>query len=281
MGHLSSKVVAITGAGAGIGRAVAELFAKESATLVLNDLGCDADGKGKAPSIIADFGQSLRLRGAELRTHCEDISTQQGAESFIRLAVVEFGRIDVLINCAGIRREQALLNMRDKDLVAVLDVQVVGTFRCTQAAAIAMRQQGGGRIVNTTSSNALSGSFGQSANSAAASAIVGFTRSCAAELMRHNIFVNAVAPLARTRQTEELPLFQKVTTMTVDHVARAYLYLASGESRDVTGEVLSVVGDRAAFLRQSESEAVYAQSTDGLLSLAEFEQLSKLPNRTA
>jgi NAD(P)-dependent dehydrogenase (short-subunit alcohol dehydrogenase family) len=270
MGLLASKVVAITGAGAGIGRAVARLFASEGATLVLNDYGTDVDGKGHTPAVVEALGAELRATGAPITLHREDISTQGGAESLLRAALEEHSRLDVLVNCAGIVREQAVYNLRDRDFVAVLDVQVLGAFRCMQAAAIAMRTQGGGRIIHTTSTTALSGNFGQCVNSTAAAAIIGMTRAAAAELLRHRIYVNAVAPLAKTRQTEHLPLFQKGSGMTPEHAARAYLFLASDESKELSGEVLHVAGSRVTTLRVTESEPVYAQNADGLLSLDEL-----------
>jgi NAD(P)-dependent dehydrogenase (short-subunit alcohol dehydrogenase family) len=281
MGLLASKVVAITGAGAGIGRAVARLFAEEGARLVLNDLGTDVDGKGHAPDVVKSVANELLAKGAKVCSHAEDISTQAGAESLLRTALEEYSRIDVLINCAGIMREQALYNLRDKDLVSVLDVQVIGAFRCMQAAAVAMRSQGGGRIINTTSTTALSGNFGQVANSAAASAVIGLTRAAAAELFRHRIYVNAVAPLAKTRQTEHLPLFQKSTTLTPEHVARAYLYLASDVSADLSGEVLMIAGDRITTLRVCEGDATYAESPNGLLTLDELRQAHQKPTNPA
>lgn len=273
MGILETKVVAITGAGAGIGRAVARLFAREGARVVLSDLGTDIDGKGRQPAVIEGLCEELRQAGHDVRSHAEDISTQAGAEGLIRTAIEQFSRIDVLVNCAGILREHAVLNLRDKDLVSVLDVQVIGTFRCLQSAAIAMRAQGGGRIINTTSPSALSGNYGQCANSAAAAAVIGLTRSAAAELVRHRIFVNAIAPLAKTRQTEHLPLFQKATTLSPEHVAQAYAYLASDKSGEKSGEIIQVAGDRASVLRTHESDPVHAENSSGMLQLDDFSKL--------
>lgn len=273
MGILSDKVVAITGAGSGIGRAVARLFAREGARLVLSDLGTDIDGKGQKPAVVEGLCEELRQAGSDVRAHTEDVTTQGGAEGLIRTAIEQYSRLDVLVNCAGILREHAFLNLRDKDLVSVLDVQVVGTFRCLQAAAIAMRAHGGGRIINTTSQSALSGNYGQCANSAAAAAVIGLTRSAAAELIRHRIFVNAVAPLAKTRQTEHLPLFQKATTLTPEHVAQAYLYLASDRSGEASGHILQIAGDRVTTLRSAESEPVYAEHPTGMLQMDDFQPL--------
>ncbi|MGC4066901.1 MAG: SDR family NAD(P)-dependent oxidoreductase [Polyangiaceae bacterium] len=275
MGLLASKVVAITGAGAGIGRAVARLFASEGASLVLNDYGTDVDGKGHTPAVVEAVGAELRAGGARVTLNSEDISTQSGAEGLLRAAFEEYSRIDVLVNCAGIVREQAVYNLRDRDFVSVLDVQVLGAFRCMQAAAVAMRTQGGGRIIHTTSPTALSGNFGQCVNSAAASAIIGMTRASAAELLRHRIYVNAIAPLAKTRQTEHLPLFQKSNGLTPEHAARAYLFLASEESKELSGEILQIAGSRVTTLRVTESEPIYAQSDDGLLSMQELARAPK------
>lgn len=263
MALLSNKMVVITGAGNGIGRAVAELFATQEATLLLNDIGADLKGKDSDPTIATNLAEALRSKGCDALAQHEDISTQAGVENLMAFALKQHGRIDVLVNCAGILRERALLNSSVQDLATVLNVHVIGTFRLMQAAAIVMRDRNGGRIINTTSNHALSGNTGQSANSAASAAIVGLTRTAAVELVRHGIFVNAVAPLAKTRQTEHLPLFQKIQGLSPEHVAPAYLFLASDLSADLNGEIVTIAGSKLSRLVIRESDGEYSENDDG------------------
>ena len=146
-----------------------------------------------------------------------------------------------------------------------------------QAAAVVMRRQGRGRIVNTTSAAGLLGNFGQSNASAAAAGVYGLTRSAAIELQRHGIMVNAVAPLAKTRQTEELPMFQKTSALSPEHVAPVYLFLASDLASEVTGQVLTVAGSRIAVYRLLESSGRFKEDGDGLWTAEEIaEQFSEL-----
>jgi NAD(P)-dependent dehydrogenase (short-subunit alcohol dehydrogenase family) len=158
-------------------------------------------------------------------------------------------------------------------------VQLTGTLNCLKAAAAAMRSnRQGGRIVNTTSAAGLLGSFGQCASAAAAAGVYGLTRSAAMELQRHGIMVNAVAPLARTRQTDELPMFQKGNTLTADHVAPAYLFLASSLSGDMTGQVLSVAGGRVSVYRMTESHSRFKEADAGIWTAEEIaKEFSELP----
>lgn len=270
MSVLDEKVAVIAGAGGGIGRAVARLFARAGAKLVVNDLGTDIAGQSRDPSVVAELAEELIGLGASVVADASDIASDQGVASVMNLAKTRFGRLDVLVNCAGILREHALLNMRCEDLAAVLDVHVLGTFRLMKAAAALMREGGGGRIVNTTSQSALQGNTGQSSNSAASAAVVGLTRSAAVELQRYRIYVNAVAPLAKTRQTEALPLFQKATGLAPEHVAAAYLFLASDAAGTTSGEVLTIAGSRLSALRVGEQNAAFVETGPCGLGEREF-----------
>ena len=166
-----------------------------------------------------------------------------GARGIIAGAVKAFGRLDILVNNAGILRDKSLLKMEEAMWDAVIAVHLKGTFLCTQAAAKQMvAQGGGGRIVNTTSVSGMVGNFGQTNYSAAKAGIYGITRTAAIELQKHRITVNAIAPVAKTRLTEDLPMFQGMDTLTPDHVAPAALFLASDLCADKTGHVLAVAG---------------------------------------
>ena len=246
---LEGQVVIITGAGNGIGASVARLFAQHGANIVANDLGTGRDGVGCDPSVIAGIVEELRALGCSAIASNDDVSSRSGAENLTRLALDAFGKFDVLVNCAGIQRDRSLLNIDSGTWRAVLDAHLGSTFNCLQAAAVVMRTQGRGRIVNTTSAAGLLGNFGQGNASAAAAGIYGLTRTAAIELQRHGILVNAVAPIAKTRQTEDLPMFQKTSALSPEHVAPVYLFLASQLASEVTGQVLTVAGSRIAVYR--------------------------------
>lgn len=264
---LSQQVVTITGAANGIGRAVSSLFAAHGAALVLSDNGSNLAGTQADNTIVSAWAEELRQRGASVLEHSADLSTAAGVSSLMELVRRGHGRIDVLVNCAGIVRDRALLNLLDDDLESVLDLHVIGTLRLIRAAAGMMRDAGGGRIINTTSQQAFSGATGQCANSIAAAGIIGLTRSAAAELLRHRIYVNAIAPLARTRQTEHLPLFKKAKGMTPEHVASAYLFLATALAKELSGETLTISGSKLSRLVINEAPGAFCESTDGLFDV--------------
>ncbi len=270
MGLLEGRVAVVTGAANGIGAAVARLFVQHGASLVANDLGTSRDGIGSDASTIASVVDELSASGASVIGSSDDVSSRSGAETLIRAALDAFGKLDVLVNCAGIQRDRALLNMDDETWRAVLDAQLGSTFNCTQAAAVFMRTQGRGHIINTTGAAGLLGNFGQSNLSAASAGVYGLTRTAAIELQRHGITVNAVAPIAKTRQTEDLPMLQKTSALTPEHVAPVYLFLASDLANDVTGQVLTVAGSRIAVYRVVESSGRFKESDNGVWTAEEI-----------
>ncbi|MFO0756150.1 MAG: SDR family NAD(P)-dependent oxidoreductase [Byssovorax sp.] len=244
MGLLDGKVAVVTGAGGGIGRAEALLFAREGAKVVVNDLGGARDGTGSSDSMASKVVAEIEAAGGQAIASFDSVATPEGAQKIIGAAVSAFGRIDVLVNNAGILRDKSLLKMDEAMWDVVVDVHMKGTFLCTQAAAKQMvAQGGGGRIVNTTSVSGMMGNFGQSNYAAAKAGIYGFTRTAAIELQKHRITVNALAPIAKTRLTEDLPMFQTVTdSLTPDHIAPGALFLGSDLCGDKTGQVLAVAG---------------------------------------
>ena len=242
---LTNKVVIITGAGGGLGRAHALLFAKEGAKLVVNDVGGTRDGAGADASAAEKVAQEIKAAGGEAIAHGESIATAAGAEGLIARAVEAFGRVDVLVNNAGILRDKTFLKMDEAMWDAVIAVHLKGTFLCSQAAAKQMVAQGeGGRIVNTTSVSGMLGNFGQANYAAAKAGIYGLTRTMSIELQKHRITVNALAPIAKTRMTEDLPMFQGISSMTPEHVSPAALFLASDLCGERTGYVLAAAGSR-------------------------------------
>lgn len=243
MGALDGRVAIITGAGGGIGRAEALLFAKEGAKVVVNDAGVARDGSASGQPLAQAVVDEIRAAGGTAVVSTDRVETEASAAAIVKTAVDAFGRLDVLVNNAGILRDRTLLKLDLEAFRAVIDVHLVGTFLCSQAAARQLVMQGeGGRIVNTTSVSGLLGNFGQANYAAAKAGVYGLTRTLAIELQKHKIFVNALAPIAKTRMTEDLPMFQTTRSLTPEHVAPAALFLASELSAQRTGFVLAVAG---------------------------------------
>jgi NAD(P)-dependent dehydrogenase (short-subunit alcohol dehydrogenase family) len=266
MALLQGKVAIVTGAGGGIGRATALALAKEGASVVVNDHGGARDGSGQGQAAADAVVAEIRAAGGKAEPSYESVSDEAGAERLVQSAATHFGRLDVLINNAGILRDKTLLKLALADWQAVLDVHLTGSFLCLRAAAAKLKEQGqGGSIINTTSVSGLLGNFGQANYSAAKAGIYGLTRTASIELQRYAIRVNAVAPLAKTRLTAELPLFEKIgDSLSPEHVAPVHLYLASDLSRDVTGVTLSVAGARISQFKLIESAGRHKDEEPGI-----------------
>ena len=273
MGLLDGKSAIITGAGNGIGRATALLFAREGAKVVVNDVGGSRAGEGGAATPADDVVAEIRAAGGTAVANYESVASLEGAHAIVESAVREFGRLDVLVNNAGILRDKTLLKLELPQWDAVIDVHLKGTFLCTQAAALVMKTQGSGRIVNTTSVSGLLGNFGQANYSAAKAGIYGLTRTASIELQRYGISVNAVAPVAKTRMTEDLPMFAKIEgTLSAEHIAPAHLFLGSDLCGERTGIVLSVAGARMSIYKVVESAGQFKESDGGVWTAEEIEQ---------
>lgn len=259
MGILDGRVAIITGAGNGIGRAEALLFAKEGARVVVNDVGCAPDGTGSSSAVADAVVAEIRAAGGEAVASWDSVATAEGAEALVARAVEAYGGVDVLVNNAAVLRDRSFLKTDAAAYDAVFDVVARGTFRVTQAAARRMvEQRRGGHIVNTTGAAGLVGAIGQSAYASACAAVYGLTRALAIELKKHHIAVNALAPVARTRLTETLPMFTALgdDTLGPRFVAPAALFLASSRVGELTGEVLSVAGSKLSTWRMQESRGV-------------------------
>src|SRR6187431_2530520 len=281
MGLLDGKVTVVTGAGNGIGRASALLFAREGARVLVNDLGGARDGSGAAASAADAVVAEIRAAGGSAEANYDSVSSKEGADAIIGQALSAFGRIDVLLNNAGILRDKTLLKMSRDEWQAVLDVHLSGCFFCTQAAAQKMKEQGSGSIINTTSVSGMLGNFGQANYSAAKAGIYGLTRTASIELQRYGIRVNAVAPVAKTRMTDDLPMFEKIeSSLSPEHIAPAHVFLASDLSRDVSGVVLAVAGGRISVYKVVESPGKYKESDVGVWNAQEiadhFDSISKV-----
>jgi len=273
MGLLDGKSAVVTGAGHGIGRATALLFAREGARVVVNDLGAARTGEGGEHSAADAVVAEIRDAGGTALASYDSVATPAGATAIIEAAVSAHGSIDILVNNAGILRDKTLLKLELADWQAVLDVHLTGSFLCTQAAAVHMKEQKSGRIVNTTSVSGLLGNFGQSNYAAAKAGIYGLTRTASIELQRYGITVNAVAPIAKTRMTDDLPMFAKIAdTLSPEHVAPAHLFLASELCGERTGIVLAVAGARMSVYKVVESTGRFKEADGGIWTAEEIER---------
>ena len=210
----------------------------------MNDVGGARDGT-PGDSAAESVVQEIRKAGGVALANVDTVATAEGAERIVDQAVSAFGHVDILVNNAGILRDKSLLKLEEDMWDAVVAVHLKGTFLCSQAFARRAVPRGeGGRIVNTTSVSGLLGNFGQASYAAAKAGIYGLTRTMSIELQKHRITVNALAPIAKTRMTEDLPMFQGMATMGPEHVAPAALFLSSDLCGARTGYVLAVAGAR-------------------------------------
>jgi len=271
MGLLDGKVAIVTGAGGGIGRAHARLLAREGAKVVVNDLGGPRDGSGKDTGPAQQVTQEIQREGGAATANTDNVATAEGAASLVKAAVDTYGRVDVLVNNAGILRDKSFLKMDEGMWDAVVAVHLKGTFLCSQVfAKQVVAQGGGGRVVNTTSVSGMLGNFGQANYSAAKAGIYGLTRTMSIELQKHRITVNAIAPIAKTRMTEDLPMFQGVDTLTPEHIAPAALFLASDLCGDRTGHVLAVAGARVYAFKVVETPGRFKETANGVWTAQEI-----------
>jgi NAD(P)-dependent dehydrogenase (short-subunit alcohol dehydrogenase family) len=286
MGLLNGKVAAITGAGGGIGRAHALLFAAEGAHVVVNDVGGARDGAGGTSAMADSVVEEIRAAGGTAAADYSDVSEPEGAHGLVRCTVDTFGKLDILVNNAGILRDKSLRKMTIEQWDDVVKVHLRGTFLCTQVAAAHMADRNqGGRIINTSSVSGLMGNFGQANYSAAKAGIYGLTMTCAIELRKHRITVNALAPVALTRMTEDLPMMAAMPNaselLSPSFVAPAALFLASDLAADVTGAVLAVEGKRMYVYRMIQTPSVVPRDPAGWSASEIRERWSEISGQTS
>ena len=246
MGLLDGKVALITGAGGGLGEAYAKLFAREGAAVVVNDLGGPRDGSGADLSMAEQVVAAIKAEGGRAVANGADVSTMEGGQSVFDDAIKSFGRADILVNNAGILRDQTFAKASEADWDKVIKVHLKGTFCCTLPVFRWMRENGGGVIVNTSSTSGLIGNFGQSNYGAAKGGIWGLSNVLAIEGRKYNIRVWTLAPGALTRMTSDLPRYKENpgAALGPEGIAPAVLYMVSDLSGDQTGKVLGVSGPR-------------------------------------
>ena len=234
------KVALVTGAGGGLGRAHALELARRGARVVINDLGGSVDGSGGSEGPAAAVVREIADLGGEAVANRDSVATPEGGEAMVAAAIDAFGRIDIVVNNAGILRDKAFHNLTPDLVDAVIDVHLKGAFNVTRAAWPHLREQNYGRVVNTSSSSGILGNFGQANYGAAKMGLVGLTRVLSIEGAKFNIKTNAIAPVAFTRMTAEImPGFED--KLDPELVTPVVVFLAH-EDCPVSGEIYSAGG---------------------------------------
>jgi len=246
------KVALITGAGGGLGRHHALLLAERGARVVINDLGGAVDGTGSSTTPAQQVVDEITKLGGEAVADPHSVATPEGGRAMVKAAIDAFGRLDIVVNNAGILRDKSIGSLTPELLNVVIDVHLKGAFHVTMAAWPHMREQSYGRVINTTSASGLFGNFGQSNYGAAKMGLAGMTRVLAIEGAKYNILVNAIAPVARTRMTEEVLGKQFVEKVDPACVSPVVAWLAHEEC-DAFGEIYAVGGGRVAQIFIAET----------------------------
>ncbi len=252
--RFDGRVAIVTGAGGGLGRSHALALAGRGAMVLVNDLGGAVDGRGESSSAALHVVDEITALGGEAAANHDSVATAEGGQAIVQAALTAFGRVDIVVNNAGILRDKAFHKMDAAMIDAVIDVHLKGAMFVSQPAFRLMREQGYGRIVNTSSASGLFGNFGQANYGAAKAGLAGLTRVLSIEGAGHNIRVNAIAPIAATRMTDEL-LGDLTARVAPETVSPLVVYLAS-EDCSVNGHVYSVAGGRVARIFVGETQGV-------------------------
>jgi NAD(P)-dependent dehydrogenase (short-subunit alcohol dehydrogenase family) len=259
MGRLDGRVAVVTGAGRGVGASVARLFAAEGAAVVVNDLGVAVDGTNPQAAPAQQVVADIVAAGGQVVLNADDVADFMAAEAIVNQAIDTYGRLDVLVNVAGILRDRMIFNMSEEEWDAVIRVHLKGTFNTSRHASAYWRKlrnpKAHHRLINFTSRAGLHGGPGQPNYAAAKMGIVGFTYSCANALRRYGVTANVIGPGAVTRMTESVPTDREGKPRppgedSADNVAPAVAYLASEQSDWCTGQVISARGYEIALYSQ-------------------------------
>jgi NAD(P)-dependent dehydrogenase (short-subunit alcohol dehydrogenase family) len=301
--RLKDRVAIVTGAGRGIGRCVALLLAQEGANVVVNDFGVAVDGSQPSEGPAKDVADEIKAAGGNAVANFDTVATVEGGESIISSALDAFGRLDVLINVAGILRDRMIFNMTEEEWDAVIAVHLKGHYCTTKPASVIMRQQRYGRIVNFSSGSGLNGNPGQANYGAAKAGIAGFTRVVARDLGRYGVTCNAISPGAATRMTgtvseasRELrtragiqgpggaPQAQSLLAQMrePDYVAPMTVFLCTDEAWNINGKIFAVSGGGVSLLQEEVPARTIvkegAWTVDELRELVPVRLMAGLPN---
>jgi len=247
---LKDRVAVVTGAARGIGREIALLMAQLGARVVVNDYGGSEAGQGTTQAPANDVVEEIRKAGGQAVASYDSVATMAGGERIVQTAIDAFGRLDIVVNNAGILRDRMIFNMTEEEWDAVIDTHLKGTFAVTRAAAPRMKEQRSGRFVNMTSTSGLVGNIGQANYAAAKLGIVGLTKVVALDMARYNVTANCISPFAWTRMIGTIPTetaaqmarVEKIKKMSPAHIAPVAAFLASDAAKDITGQVIGVRG---------------------------------------
>jgi NAD(P)-dependent dehydrogenase (short-subunit alcohol dehydrogenase family) len=247
---LKDRVAVVTGAGRGIGREIALLMAHHGARVVVNDYGGSAAGLDASAAPADEVVDAIRGAGGHAAPNYDSVASMDGGRRIVQAALDAFGRIDIVVNNAGILRDRMIFNMSEEEWDAVIDTHLKGSFAVTRAAAPHMREQKSGRIINMTSTSGLVGNVGQANYAAAKLGIVGLTKVTALDMARYNVTANCISPFAWTRMIGTIPTeteaqrvrVEKIKKMSPAHIAPVAAWLASDAAKDVTGQIFGVRG---------------------------------------
>jgi len=244
---LGGKVAVVSGAGGGIGREIALAMALAGAKVVINDIGASLTGEGASATPAEQTRAIIRQRGGEAAISTESVAEWASAQRIVQAALDHFGRVDIVVNNAGILRDVIFHKMSPEDWLAVINVHLNGSFFLSRAAAEPFRAQESGAFVHMTSTSGLIGNFGQANYAAAKLGITALSKSIALDMKRYNVRSNCIAPFAWSRMTSSIPAetpeqqarVEKIKQMTPDKNAPMAVFLASEAAREVTGQVFA------------------------------------------
>ncbi len=255
---VQDKVVIVTGSGGGIGRDIALAMARNGAKVVVNDIGASLSGEGNDMGPAQTVVEEIKAAGGQAVASTESVSTPASAAKIIETAIAAFGRIDCVVNNAGILRDRIFHKMSTEDFEAVVKVHLFGSFYMSKAAALHFKEQESGTLVHMTSTSGLIGNFGQANYSAAKLGLTALSKSIALDMQKFNVRSNCIAPFAWSRMTSSIPTstaaeaarVEKIKQMTPAKIAPLAVYLASDESKHVNAQVFAVRNNEIFLISQ-------------------------------